>query len=190
VCACPSWLSINADVEGEGLARVLALGQAGVLSAARVALDPLRLAHRVHPGRGDDGQGIERVTHRLPDQFNAVERPHGREYMRGVGALAAADAQELALTTPQQEAIEQQRLGRPIAQATAELGEDGAVEAGVGQLQPRHVLPVDACAQGMGRLEVREAFGELQDRDEGQPPGGEGRLPMRGEERGEELIAE
>jgi len=48
--------------------------------------------------------------------------------------------------------------------------DDGAVEAAVGQRQPRHVLPIDARAHGMGRLEVREPLSELQNGDQCQPP--------------------
>ncbi len=41
-----------------------------------------------------------------------------------------------------------------------ELAEHRGVEAGIGQLQRQGVLPVDAAAQRIKGLTVRESFGE------------------------------
>ena len=77
------------------------------------------------------------------------------------------------------------RSAPPAMQAGAELAEHGEVEAGVGQLQAEGVLPVDAAADGVGGLAIGEPLGELQDGDQGQPPGGLRRPSPVGEQGGE-----
>jgi hypothetical protein len=62
------------------------------------------------------------------------------------------------------------------------------VEAGVYEFQAERVLPVDPAANGVGSLSVGQPLGELQHRDQGQPPRGEGRLAARREQRGKFLV--
>ena len=73
-------------------------------------------------------------------------------------------------------------------QARAELAQHGKVEAGVGELEPEGIFPVNATADGLGRSPVGQVFDKLQDTDQGKPPGTGSRLPMRREQVGEVLI--
>ena len=52
--------------------------------------------------------------------------------------------------------IEESLLCRPIEQPLPELGEDGEVEPGIFQLKAERVLPIEACADGVGGLAVGE----------------------------------
>ena len=75
-------------------------------------------------------------------------------------------------------------------QAGAELAEHGGVEPRVGQLEAEQVLPVDAGADGVGGAAVGEVLAELEDGDQGQPPGREGGLASAGIEVGEVGVVE
>ena len=54
--------------------------------------------------------------------------------MRGVGALASADFEPLALAAAAQEGVEQALFGGPYDQTGAKLAEDRTVEARVSEL--------------------------------------------------------
>ena len=62
------------------------------------------------------------------------------------------------------------------------------MEAGVGQLEPERVLPVDPRAHGVGGLPVAQVLEELEDRDQGQAPWGEAGLAPGGVELAEVLV--
>ena len=57
--------------------------------------------------------------------------------------------------------LRRQALGDAHDQASAELAVNREVEAGIGQLQPGDVLPVDAATDHVGGLAIGEALGEL-----------------------------
>ena len=84
--------------------------------------------------------------------------------------------------------IEQQMLRVADHQPRPELGQHAEMEAGVGQLEPERVLPVNPGAHRVGRLPVAEVLKKLKDRDQGQPPWGERRLALVGIEPAEILV--
>ena len=57
------------------------------------------------------------------------------------------------------------------------------IEARISEFQPKHVLPVDATADSIRRLAIRQAFCKLEQGDECQAPRSFGRLPACGEQR-------
>ncbi len=59
------------------------------------------------------------------------------------------------------------------------------IEAGVGELQPQDVFPIDAAPDGLGRLAIGEVFGKLQDGSEREAGRGGCRLAAPREECGE-----
>lgn len=61
-------------------------------------------------------------------------------------------------------------------EACAELRQHAEVEARVGQLKPKRILPVYAGAYGVGSLPVAEMLQELKHRGQGQPPRCKARL--------------
>lgn len=89
-----------------------------------------------------------------------------------------------------QHGVEQAPFSTTGKEASAELGKDGAVEPGVGQVEGEGVLPVDAAADGIGGLAVGEVFDELEDGDEGQTPGGLGGPAARRVEGSEVAVGE
>jgi hypothetical protein len=84
--------------------------------------------------------------------------------------------------------LEEDLFGSAGQEPGSELGEDGEVEAGVGQFKPEQVFPVDAAANGIGGLSVGKSFGELEDQNQCESPGGLGGLTLGGEEVSEALI--
>lgn len=58
------------------------------------------------------------------------------------------------------------------------------------ELKPEGVLPVDAAADGVGGLSIREILGELHHGDQGELPGGQSGLSAPGVEFGEVGVAE
>ena len=107
---------------------------------------------------------------------------HGGQHVRAVGALLAPRLDQATRLEALEHAVQQQVLRLPGHQAGAELGQHAEVEAGVGQLEPERVLPVDPGAHGVGGLPVAEVLEELEDRDQGQPPRGQGGLALAGVE--------
>jgi len=73
-------------------------------------------------------------------------------------------------------------------QAAAKLAQDGVVEPGIGKLQAQRILPVNPTPDGVGRLPVRQALGELQHGNKRQAPRWVRRLTTRGVSRCEHLV--
>jgi hypothetical protein len=71
---------------------------------------------------------------------------------------------------PVKDAVEQDTVALLGDQASPELGQDRRVEPWIRQVKGEGVLPVDAAADGIGSLAVRQSFRELEDRDKGQSP--------------------
>jgi hypothetical protein len=84
--------------------------------------------------------------------------------------LLAAGLDEAARLEALQHGVQQQGLGPARDEAGAELGEPAEVKAGVGQLEPERVFPVDAGAHGVGGLAVAEVLQELEHRHKRQSP--------------------
>ena len=108
--------------------------------------------------------------------------------MRGVRPLAAPRLEQPQRPHSLQEGIQEPRRGVTRDQARAELAQHGKVEAGIGEFKPEGIFPVNATADGLGRLAVGQVFDKLQDTDQGQSPRTGRRLPMRGEQVGEVLV--
>ena len=113
---------------------------------------------------------------------------HGGQHVGAVGALLAARLDQAAGLEALEHRVQQQVLRLAGDEAGAELGQHAEVEAGVGQLEPERILPVDPGAHGVGRLPVAEVLEELEDRDQGQPPWGESGLAPAGIEPPEILV--
>jgi hypothetical protein len=107
-----------------------------------------------------------------------------------VGALPPRGLEQPQAPAAVQQPLEQHPRRVAVEEAGAELAEHGGVEPRVGQLQPEQVLPVDAGADGLRRRTVGEVFAELQDGDEGQPPGRESGLSAAGIQVGEISVLE
>ncbi len=102
--------------------------------------------------------------------------------MRAFGALTASRDQKPALAAQCQERVEQERLGVAGHEAGAELAEHRGVEARVGEVEAKNILPLDAATSRLGCAAIREVLGELQHGDERQPPRRFGRRAVGGEQ--------
>jgi hypothetical protein len=102
-----------------------------------------------------------------------------------VAALPAARLEQASRLAHLEQPAEQPLLGAALEQAGAELAQHRGVEAGVGQLQPEQVLPVDARPHRLGRAPVGEVLAELEQGDERQPPRRQPGLAVPGEQVGE-----
>ena len=89
-----------------------------------------------------------------------------------------------------QHGIQQQVLGPTRDEAGAELAEHAEVKAGVGELEPEGIFPVDAGAHGIGGLPITEVLQELEHRHKRQSPRGQAGLAPSGVERAEILVLE
>jgi len=95
---------------------------------------------------------------------------------------------KLALPKEIKHQVEELLLGATGHQPAPELGEHRGIEARVIELQGQGILPVDVATDRMGRLLIREPLDILHDGDEGQSPGGFGRLTASRKERRKVLI--
>lgn len=98
--------------------------------------------------------------------------------------------QPTTLATAVQDSIQKPLFGRTSDQASAELTQNGVVETRVCQFQAEGVFPVDAAAEGVGRLPVRMVLDELPHRFQGQSPGGFDRSSAGGVESSELVVGE
>src|SRR5215213_1523283 len=179
---------IRADLQREGFALLPALGEAIVLNAMRIALEPSRLSDHANPVRNNGGQIIESGAQRLSDEFQKMEVMHGSQHMRAVGALLAARFDQTASLELLEHGVQQQMLCLAGDKAGPELGEHAEVEPGISQLEPQGVLPVDPGPDSVSGLPVAEVLEELEDRDQSQPPRRKGGLPSARVEPSEVLI--
>jgi hypothetical protein len=94
-----------------------------------------------------------------------VDGPDAAQDVGRVGTLLAAGLEPTPVTAAVQDGVEKAPLSRASDEAGAEFTQDGAIEAGIGQFKGKGVLPVNAGADGVGRLSVGEILGELEDGD-------------------------
>ena len=76
---------------------------------------------RLQPGRGHDGEAVQRKAHGFAHQFQAVERPDSREDVGGIGALGAPRFEQATLVEECQECLQQEVHRLPLDQTRAEL---------------------------------------------------------------------
>lgn len=88
--------------------------------------------------------------------------------MGGVGALLAAPLEQASPPDPGQREAQQPVGAVAFGEPVPEVGQDAVVEAGVFQFQSEGVLEVDAAANRLGGLAVRQVHHVLQHTDGGQ----------------------
>jgi hypothetical protein len=71
-----------------------------ILGPPRIAAPPIGVAHGAQPLWDGDGERIQDMPQRFADDLDAIQRPHRRKYMRGVGPLAAMRLNQLVVTAP------------------------------------------------------------------------------------------
>ena len=131
---------------------------------------------------------IGAADHRLGHQLEQVQVVHGGEHVRAVGALLAPRLDQAACLEALEHAIQRQVLCPTRDEARTKLGKHAEVKAGIGQLEPERVFPIDAGAHRVGRPPVAEMLEELEHRDKRQPPRCQAGLAPSGVKCGKVLI--
>lgn len=139
--------------------------------------------------RGRAGDFFECGADRLGDQLRAGQVTHRGQDVGGVGALRGALAHQSGLLETGQREIEEPVSTVVFSETVTEVGQHAVVEAGIVQLHGHRVLEVDAAADRLGGLPVRQAEQELQHTDSGQLSRRETRPPIPGVPVGEVLVA-
>lgn len=164
-------------------ARVLAQAE-----RAAVAASPLLVDQGVQQVPGGAGDLLQRGTYRLGDQLQPGQVTHRGQDMGGIGALRGALPHQPGLLETGQCEVEEAVGPVALGETVAEVGRHAVVEAGIVQLHSHGVLEVDAAADRLGGLTVRQAEPELQDADGGQLGGREARAPVARVPVGEVLV--
>jgi hypothetical protein len=130
------------------------------------------------------------MPYHFADYLDPIQGPYRRQDMCRVGALAASGFDQLAVSSPREQYVEEQRLRRPGQQARAKFAEHRGIEPRIRELQVQHIFPVDATLHRMGRLAIGQPFRELKHRGERQPPRWLSGVSVGGEERSKGVIRE
>ena len=141
---------VKPDLIGAGPAGRLTLRDVELVDGAAVALDPGRIGVGAQPVWCDDRQAVRCGAQGPDGAAEAVEAADGSEDVSRIGALATTLGQEAVLAAKIQQGVEQQRLHATDREAGAQLAQDRAGEAGVGQGEPdryfQSMLPRTASA--------------------------------------------
>lgn len=110
--------------------------------------------------------------------------------MSGIGPLLPSRFEPAALPSQSQNGIEQPLLRLSLQEPRAEFGENGIIEAGIGEFQSQRIFPVNPTTDGVRRLAVWEVFRKLHHNHQCQSSGSLRRLSLRRKEVGKLLICE
>src|SRR5215468_2518857 len=108
--------------------------------------------------------------------------------MRRVGALLAPGGEQAQGTAALQQLVEEELYGAASEEAIAEFTQDRKIESRIRQLETQQILPVDARADRLSRLTIRQILPKLHDRHQRQTPRRQGRLAPRREQGGKVLV--
>ncbi|GAA4803131.1 hypothetical protein GCM10023220_35370 [Streptomyces ziwulingensis] len=154
-----------------------------------VAAAPLLIDQFVQQVRGHTGHFFECGADRLGDQLQAGQVAHRGQDVGGVGALRGALAHQSGLREAGQREVEEAVSAIAFGETVTEVGQHAVVEPGIVQFHCHGVLEVDATADRLGGLPVRQAEQELQHTDGGQLSRREPRAPIPRVPVGEVLVA-
>src|SRR5664280_506838 len=110
-----------------------------------------------------------------PASSQPVQVADRGDHVGGIGAHRAARADQPVGGQPFQQRVQHHLIQPAGGDAGPEFTQDRMVETGVGQVQAQRVFPVDAGADMLGGLTVRQILRLLEDRHQGKP----GRRPAR-----------
>ena len=142
----------------------------------------------MEPVGRDRGHRVQRGAEGFRHEFEPVEHPDRREHMRRVGALwpTGLEPPHGAASLPQ--LVEEDLFGAPRQQAVPKFAQHRKVESRIRQLETQQILPVDARADRLRRLAIRQMLPKLPNRHQRQPPRGQGWLAPRREQGGKVLV--
>src|SRR5205085_11872070 len=119
--------------------------------------------------RRDGAEGIR-------SEYGPGERPERGEEMRRVGARLSRGGEQAPGRAAFQQVGEGELFGAASEEAIAEFTQDRKVESRIRQLETQQILPVDARADRLRRLAIRQMLPKLPNRHQRQPPRGQGWL--------------
>ncbi|GGZ19612.1 hypothetical protein GCM10010327_58390 [Streptomyces nitrosporeus] len=169
---------------GRGLGGVLAQ-----VDRPAVTQSPVLVHEPVEQVRGHTGDFFECGADRLGDQLQAGQVTHRGQDVGGVGALRGPLAHQAGLLETDQREVEETVSTVTFSETVAEVGQHAVMEPGIVQFHRHGVLEVDATADRLSGLPVRQAEQELQHTDGGQLSRREPRPPIPRIPVGEDLVA-
>lgn len=128
--------------------------------------------------RSGAGQLFQRGADGFGDQFQPGQVTHRGQDMGGVRALGGALADETSLLQAREREVEETVGSATLGETVAEVGQHAVVESGIVQFHGQRVLEIDAAANRLGRLPVRQTEQKLQHTNGGQLGGREPRASV------------
>jgi hypothetical protein len=116
-------------------------------------------------------QRIEGMTQGLSYPFESIEHADGCQDMGGVGPLTTPCLEQPLRFEMVEHHLEELHLAPASDQTRPKFAQYGKVKARMSQFQGKCILPIDALLDRLGGLSIRQAFNELEDADQGEPPG-------------------
>ena len=127
-----------------------------ILDPMSVAFDPVGGTVRQEPVGRNLGEAVEGMAESFPNTFQAIQSPNRCQDVRGVGPLLTACFEHPTRSQVVQQRLKQDLFPFTVDQAASEFAEHTVVKTGVLKRQTEQILPVDPCANRIGRLSVGE----------------------------------
>ena len=101
------------------------------------------------------------------NEFQSVQRAHRGDDVGRIGALPTTGFEQVSSFEEVEHLFEKQFFGTSIEQACSKVAQDGKVKPRIIQFEAECVFPIDASADGIGRLAISQVFGELHHGNQG-----------------------
>ena len=124
-------LAIAPNLLRQAPALLLFLGQAPIVHAPLIALQPLIRHPGEQPVGGHLGQVFQHRPQRLAHRFQVMQAAHRCQHMRGIRAHLASGLQPAALAAHHEQLVEQTLLRSLRQQPLPKFGEHGLIKARV-----------------------------------------------------------
>jgi hypothetical protein len=136
----------------------------------------------------DRGHCVERGAEGFRHEFKPIEdADRGKDVCR-VGTLLSPGLEQTQRLAALQQLVEEKLFGAAHQQAVPKFTQHGKVEARIRQCETQEILPVNARADRLRRLTIRQVLAKLHDRHQREPPRRQARVAPRGEQGGKVLV--
>jgi hypothetical protein len=170
---CEELVALGPDLAGERLACTGVLRQARLGGSEAVPCRPGWWYLVLHPGGRHTAQLVQRPMYGFQDTFSTVPPADRCPDRGGIGPWRASCLDPPPRVTGGQEGREEPLAGLLGEQATATIGQQRAVNAGVRQGTAEGILPIPAAAPGSGGLAVGQPCTIWHHQHQGHAPRGD-----------------
>src|SRR2546421_1214929 len=186
--SCQQRRAVSANQFCQGLTLSPTRGQARLLDAMAIAIQPLLLTMSKQPVTSDNGQTVESKPHGFTHTHESIDGANLGQDVGGISALLLPLLEPAALFEQGQHGIKQHLLRSPLDQTRAKVRQDAKVKAGVDQFQTQSILQVDPPAHCVRGLSIGQSLDELYDCNECKSPGSLNRASILWKHMGKGLI--